>query len=260
MLKEEGKADRILVISPTIKSNQALLDSLGVKEEDCFDPEEKNVVSKILEIIDDERDEYVETLEAMHIFDEFKRLSYDNNMVPIVQLDPNMLVRFTDEAGQLVRPTFKYGGRPTIHLFCDDCQSTPLFRDRKFQNLCIRHRHVGGIKLNKKIDGCSGSVGVSIYMAVQNYKAANSGLPRAIRNNCTQLAVVGKSKDVQEMEDIAKSVAGEIPFEHFIKAYEFATAEPYNSLVIDLHPKKNHPSKFRKNLDTFIIPSEIDKK
>ena len=33
----------------------------------------------------------------------------------------------------------------------------------------------------------------------------------------------------------------------------------YPFLFIDLHPKKEHPSGFRRRLDTFIMPDEIEK-
>ena len=162
--------------------------------------------------------------------------------------------------GKLVRPTLKYGHRPVIHCFVDDCQSTRMFRDKKFLNLCIRHRHLGGISLRKEIKDHCGALGVSLWIAVQNLKAQGGGCPRAVRNNATQMAIVGKSKDEQELQDIASSVGGEIDYEDFIKAYEYATDEPHSSLIIDLHPKKNHPSKFRKNMDEFIIPCPCDNK
>ena len=155
----------------------------------------------------------------------------------------------------------KYGHRPCIHVFVDDCQSSKVFTDRKFLNLCIRHRHIGGIKKKKNghKDQC-GAIGCSLYIAAQNLKAQGSGgCPRAVRNNATQLVIVGKSKDEQELKDIYSSVGGEIEYEDFMQGYEYATAEPYNSFVIDLHPKTNHPSRFRKNMNEFIIPCSNNK-
>ena len=120
--------------------------------------------------------------------------------------------------------------------------------------MCVRHRHMGQIKLDKKNKEMAGALGVSIYLAIQNLKATGGGCPRAIRNNATQMILVGKSKDEQELKDIYGSVSGEINYDDFINGYEYATAEPYNSFVIDLHPKKNHPSRFRKNMNEFILP------
>lgn len=256
MLREEKKADRILVISPTILSNQALLESLGIDEDDCFDPEDKKTIPHILGVINDERDEYVADMEKIKRYNEFKKI-VEGTTIPIDKIDPYMFLEFTDQLGALVKPKMKYGHRPCIHVFVDDCQSSKLFRDKRFLNLCIRHRHLGGIRKvkNGHKDQC-GALGCSLYIAAQNFKAQGGGCPRAIRNNATQLVIVGKSKDQQELNDMYSSVAGEIDFESFMQSYEYATAEKHNSFVIDLHPKKNHPSRFRRNLNEFIIPSE----
>ena len=72
------------------------------------------------------------------------------------------------------------------------------------------------------------------------------------------MILVGKSKDKSELEDIYSSIAGEVDFDDFIKAYEYATAEPHNSLVIDFHPKPEHPSRFRKNFNEYIIPEKLN--
>ena len=253
MLKSEQKADRILVVSPTILSNGALLQSLNIESEDCFDPDDPDVISKLTNIIDEERDDYVNDLKKQERFDRFKKVS-QNETIPVHELDPYCMIEFSDEMGNLIRPKTKYGHRPCIHLFMDDCQSSRIFRDRKFQNLCVRHRHMGQIKLDKKNKEMAGALGVSIYLAIQNLKATGGGCPRAIRNNATQMILVGKSKDEQELKDIYGSVSGEINYDDFINGYEYATAEPYNSFVIDLHPKKNHPSRFRKNMNEFILP------
>lgn len=252
MLKEENKADRILVVSPTATSNEALLQSLNVTMDDVFDPDDPDVISKLTNVVNEERDEYVEDLDRIQRFNEFKKLS-ENNTVPIMHLDPYALIEFSDEMGNLVKPTTKYGHRPCIHIFMDDCQSSAVFRDKKFLNLAIRHRHVGGIKMDKRHKEKKGALGVSLYVAIQNLKAQGGGCPRAIRNNATQLVIVGKSKDEQELKDIYSSVGGEIDYEPFMQGYEYATKEPHNSFVIDLHPKKEHPSRFRKNMNEFIL-------
>tara|TARA_R100001015_G_C4623868_1_gene181805 strand:- start:926 stop:1852 length:927 start_codon:yes stop_codon:yes gene_type:complete len=252
MLKEEKKADRILVVSPTATSNEALLRSLNVDMEDVFDPDDPNVIKHLTNIIDEERDTYVEELQKIKRFNHFQKLTQDKG-IPIMNLDPYAFIEFSDEMGNLVKPTTRYGHRPCIHVFMDDCQSSAVFRDKKFLNFAIRHRHIGGIKMDKSHKELSGALGCSLYVAIQNLKAQGGGCPRAIRNNATQLIIVGKSKDEQELKDIYSSVGGEIDYEPFMKGYEYATKEPHNSFVIDLHPKKEHPSRFRKNMNEFIV-------
>jgi hypothetical protein len=47
MMKEAGKSDRVFIISPTVLSNKALLDSLGVEESDILDPDDRNATEKL---------------------------------------------------------------------------------------------------------------------------------------------------------------------------------------------------------------------
>ena len=159
-------------------------------------------------------------------------------------------MELTDADGNLIKPVSKYGHFPVIHVFVDDCQSSPLFRDKKFLNLAIRHRHLGGLKQG-------GALGVSLFIAIQNLTAQAGGCPRAVRNNCTQLILVGKCKDKKELEDIYKSVAGEVSYEDFTRGYEYCSKEPFNSFVIDLHPKKPH-QRFRKNMDEYLEFQKIE--
>lgn len=252
MMKEAGKSDRVFIISPTVLSNKALLDSLGVEESDILDPDDPAATQKLKSMIDDERDEYEEYFEKKKRWKELQKLMKDMK-ITVDEIDPDLLLDFANEFGELEPPVPKYGheGIPVLHCFIDDCQSSALFRDRKFLNFCIRHRHSGGLKRG-------GAVGVSLYIAIQNLKAQQGGCPRAIRNNCTQMILVGKSKDKSELEDIYSSIAGEVDFDDFMKAYEYATEEPHNSLVIDFHPKPEHPSRFRKNFNEYIIPEKLN--
>jgi hypothetical protein len=253
MLKDENKADRILVVSPTVLSNKALLNSLDIDDEDCFDPDDPDCIPKIRNIIDEERDEYVSELTKIKRYEEFKKL-YDGE-IPIEKIDPYLFIEFTDEMGQLMKPTLKYGHRPCIHVFFDDCMNSPIFGDKKLMNAAIRHRHIGGMPFVKNDKEMCGAIGCSMYFAIQNLKSQSGSCPKSIRNNATQLVIVGKVKDEKELQDIYSSVAGEVSKDDFMKGYEYATKEPHNSFVIDLHPKKPH-QRFRKNLNEYIIPDK----
>ena len=106
MLKQEGKAHRILVISPTALSNKALLDSLDIEEDDIFDPEDPNTVANIIATIDEERDTYEMELERLTRWKEFEKLMSSN--VPVESIDPYLFLEFCDSTGQPVAPTLKY--------------------------------------------------------------------------------------------------------------------------------------------------------
>ena len=246
LLREGGACDRIFVISPTIDSNKALLDSLGIDEQDCFDPDDPQTIEKLKDQIDEERDDWENYEHKLERYKELRKVLI-NDKIPIEQIDPYLFLDLCDNFGNIVEPQSKYGHFPVLHCFVDDCQSSKLFRDKRFLNLCIRHRHMGGLKKG-------GALGISLYIAVQNIKAQAGGLPRAIKNNTCQMIVVGKSKDSKELKDIYESMAGELDEKQFMQAYDYVNKDdPHGCLVLDLHPKKNHPSKYRKGMSEFII-------
>jgi hypothetical protein len=62
-----------------------------------------------------------------------------------------------------------------------------------------------------------------------------------------------RTKNKKELEDISQEMSGEVSQEDFYKLYEYATEGHHDFLFIDLHPKDNHPSQFRKNFNEFLI-------
>jgi len=49
--------DRILVISDTFDSNRKLMESLNIRASDVFSPSDPDVVQKIIDVIESERDD-----------------------------------------------------------------------------------------------------------------------------------------------------------------------------------------------------------
>jgi len=250
MLKEAGKLDRLIMISATAGSNYALLESFGVDENDIFDPEDKDIPNKIIKLIDEERDDWVQYLNDLEEWKQYQKILHDDR-INVNNIDPYYLLKFSDEYGNPVKPESKYGHRPIIHCFLDDCQSTPIFRNRKFLNCILRQRHMGQMPYKKNNKEFCGAIGISFYTAVQNLKSTSSGIFKALRNNATQCVIVGKTKDVSELDDLYESVGGEIDKEQFMKAYDYATSDKHGTLVIDLHPKKGMPY-LRKNMNEML--------
>ena len=110
----------------------------------------------------------------------------------------------------------------------------------------MKHRHLGALK-----EG--GAIGVSLIFNVQAYKSAQNALPKALRGNLT-LLLLGKTKSEKELLEIAQEFGSEVGVPQFLELYRHATAEPHSFFVVDLFPKEEHPSMFRRNLDTFVIP------
>lgn len=229
--------DRVFIISPTIASNKHMWSGLPISIGDSFDdPDENGIIEEIIEQINEEVRDLVRYREEMKKYKkEVKTTSKTFQMI------------FGDELVDQERPQHRWGGRvPRIGLIVDDCQSTKLFRDRKFLNFITRHRHIGALP-------SGGAIGCSVFTAIQNYRANSGGCPRVLRNNATTLAVF-KMKDEKELEAIYEEVAGEISKDEFYSVYAQATDEPYSFLFIDLHKKDNHPSMFRKRFNEFLFP------
>jgi hypothetical protein len=120
---------------------------------------------------------------------------------------------------------------------------------REVGRLCLFHRHIGGFTDPKM----PGAVGCSMLFNVQSWKTSVGGLPKALRNNLT-LMLLFKTTSAKELADIAEAVDGEISTEKFLSVCHAAWQAPHDFLMIDLHPRKSHPSMFRRNFDTFLIP------
>ena len=253
MLKETGSMDRILVISPTFNSNKALMKKLNIHESDIFnDPDDPSLVQRILKIVESERDEFTK---YKHMMENYHRITNGIKRGLIDPISEDMdeyLLAYYDVVNNRFRPPkpkyerFRDNKPPILALFIDDCQCTKLMSNRRFFNMVLRHRHLGMFE-----DG--GAVGLTLFITAQTYKAQSGGLNRCVRNNATSLCLF-RTKDESELKQIAESFSGEIETEKFIELYQIATEEPHSFLFVDLHPKDTHPSMFRKNFDTYLIP------
>ena len=88
---------------------------------------------------------------------------------------------------------------------------------------------------------------------VQSWKTSVGGLPKALRNNLT-LMLLFRTTSAKELADIAESVDGEIDSDTFLRLCRAAWQKPHDFLLIDHHPRASHPSGFRRNFDTFLVP------
>jgi hypothetical protein len=247
---ERMKYDRIFIVSPTIQSNKALLDMLRIDPDDIYDPDDLEALDDIKRKIDEERDLYEKYLADMKKYNEFKRQLDSNN--PIFRIPDETLLMFFQN-GSFQRPKHKWGGRrPHMAVLFDDVMGSLLFTKgiRKLNKMTIFHRHLGQLEKG-------GALGCSLYFLVQSYKAQSGGISKCIRNQATTL-VLFRTKNEKELQEVQEECSGEIDKEQFYQIYEQATEGEHNALVIDLHYKKDiHPSGFRKNLDTFLIPEQI---
>jgi len=123
-LMERMPYDRIFVISPSIKSNRALLSRLKLDEDDIYeDPDEIGCLDEIKEKIERERDDLEKYWEDKKKYKEFLKLLNDDHF----RIPDDMLISFYKN-GEFMPPTHKWGGRmPCMAILFDDCMGSLLF-------------------------------------------------------------------------------------------------------------------------------------
>lgn len=244
-LIEKLNFDYVIAVSPTMNSNKEIMSRLKV-EHIFEDTDDTAIVDNIKNIINQEATDletYLEDLKKYNkLMKDIKSGKYMNN-------DDLLLQFFNDEDNMFLKPTHRWGGRrPKIAVLVDDAMGSMLYaKPRKLNGLATYSRHLGQLK-----EG--GAIGCSLFFLIQSFKAQSGGLSKVIRNQATSL-ILFKTKDQNELEDVAESVAGEIDQDTFYKIYDKAIGEGHNYefLFIDFHPKKGQ-SMFRQRFDVYLYP------
>jgi len=246
--------DYSIVVSPTMASNKELFTRLKI-EHSFEDSDDTSIIDKIKDIVLNEAKDY----ERYH----HEMKEYRNLMADIkagAALDDNMLLKYfennTNGINDFVMPKHRWNGRkPRIAVLFDDMLGSMVYsKPRKVNSLSTYSRHLGGLD-----EG--GSIGVSLFFLIQSFKCQTGGLNKVIRNQATSM-IIFKTKDDQELKDIAESVGGEISKERFLDVYNEAIGDGsgHPFLFIDLHKKPEQPSMFRRRLDQYIIVDELSNK
>jgi len=243
--------DRVFLISPTAKSNHAILSMININPEDMYeDTEDLTIIDDIISKVEQEGIEYDEYHEKMKEYNEFIK-KINNNEFNLIS--DNDLETFMNDSNEIVKPEhYLNGRRPKIALVADDILGSFLMSKgiRKVNNLAIKHRHIAPVNAEG-----GGAIGISTFFLTQTFRCQTGGISKPIRSNCNSL-IIFKTKNENEYNDLAEEVAGEIGKELFNKIYTMATDEPHGFLFIDFNPKSSHPSRYRKNLDTFLIAND----
>ena len=212
-----------------------------------FDADTPNLVQRVQAILEEERDDFVNWKRLTRDYDKVMK-----DMKTGLPINDEYLMAYFDVGTNSFRkpkPKYecyvKHNRGCCVSVVFDDVMGSLALRDRSLIKLAQSHRHQAPYE-----EG--GAVGVSLYFLVQSFKSVG-GLNRTIRNNCSSF-MVGRTKDSEELKEIASSCAGIVSPDVFYAVYEEATKDsPHDFLLIDLHPRKEHPSPFRKNFDTFLI-------
>ena len=244
-LIEKMGFDYTIAVSPTMNSNKELMERLNI-EHVFDDPDDLTCIDKIKDIVNEEARDLERYRHEMKEYNKLMRDIKNGNAVD----DETMLKFFEhNELQEFIKPKHRWNGqKPRIAVLFDDMLGSMIYsRPRKVNALSTYSRHLGQLE-----EG--GSIGVSLFFLIQSFKCQTGGLNRVIRNQCTSM-IIFRTKDNQELLDIADSCGGEISKEQFMKVYDYAieTGGSHPFLFIDLHKKENHASMFRVNFDKFII-------
>ena len=249
LLEKLQVVDRLFYVSPSADSNSAGLARLSkmLHKEDMYsDVNNVGILTEIVAKIERERDDYEEYHRKMKRWEAAHRKVHSNT--PLFQLPDEDLLTFNEG-----KPKHRWNGRvPCLVVYFDDILGSQLMLGkgaREIGRLCMFHRHLGGFTDPKT----PGAVGCSMLFNVQSFKTNVGGLPKALRNNLT-LMFLFKTTSAKELQDIAESVDGEIGTQTFLDLCAAAWKDSHDFLLIDHHPKPSHPSGFRRNFDTFLVP------
>ena len=236
--------DRIFLISPTATSNKAILDPLGIDLDDVYeDLEDKDVINKVIEKINAERDDYERYLDEMKKYKDFLKLLNNDSM----SIPDEMLLQFYT-GGMFKPPDTKYGGRkPMLAIIIDDAQNSKVFSGKSLPNLCIKHRHYGQLKEGN-------ALGTSVFIMAQNYKCLSGGLPKPVRGNAT-CWLLFKNFNETEKRFVAEELAiDNIGKDEFVEMWDQVCDQgPHNFLFVDMDKKDHHQSPFRRNFNEFLL-------
>ena len=245
-LIEKMRFDFTILVSPTASSNKELMERLNV-EHTFDDPDDLSIIDEIKKIVQGEAEDLERYEQEIK---EYNKLMADLKKGKYLE-DDVILKFFGDDS--FVKPTHRFNGRkPRIALFCDDCMGSMIYsKPRKLNALSTYSRHLGQLK-----EG--GSIGISLFFAIQSFKCKVGGLTPTIKNQATNILLF-KTKDEKELNDVAESCGGEVDKDTFIRVYNEAIENggDHPFLFIDLHPKKEHLSMFRKKFNEFIIVDEL---
>ena len=246
--QKEKTFDRIYMITPTFQSNKSYFGKM-IDEDDVFEPT-KDSIQKVIEKVDEDRDEFEDYLRKEKLYKEFiqilksKREFSDGEIMKFEELG------FLDD--EFDRPKWKYGDNnvrpPQSLLILDDVLSSPaLLQSSGITRVSSLNRHVS--PLQEPHSGMS-ACGLAVILISQTYTMPQ-GVSRTLRENITHLLIF-KNKQEKQMSKIREELGSAVDEDKFMTAYNMATKEKYGNLLVDFNPRCPTMT-FRKNLNELLI-------
>jgi len=249
--QKEKTFDRIYMICPTFQSNKSYFGKM-IDEDNVFEPT-KDSIQKVIEMVEEERNEFEDYLRKEKLYKEFiqvlksKRELTDGEIIKFEELG------FLDD--EFDRPKWKYGDKnvrpPQSLLILDDILSSPaILQSSGLTRIATLNRHIA--PLSEPHSGRS-ACGLGVIIISQTY-SMNQGISRTLRENLTHLLIF-RNKQEKQMGKIREELGSAVDADKFMSAYNLAVKEKYGNLLVDFNPRCPTMT-FRKNLNELIIFEE----
>ena len=89
-----------------------------------MNPMSSHVIDRVMAEIDMEGETYIEEYQKIKRWKMLQKKL--KSRMSIEEVEDELLLEFSDEFGNLTKPTLTYGHRPILHCFVDDAQSSKL--------------------------------------------------------------------------------------------------------------------------------------
>jgi hypothetical protein len=238
----ENLYDRIFLISPTAQSNLKQLEDLNIAEEDVFEPT-IDAIQKVIELVEEERDEYQSYLNEKELYDYIINDTANNFTDSDLMVIDRIMIN-----EELVEPKYKRPNprRPQCIVILDDVLNSPVMSTASSINkLFTINRHLGAME-------GGGACGLGVIMLTQTYRCGNGkGVSRQLRESLTELTIF-KTKSDTQMSTMISEFGGAIDVDKFKQAYDAAIKDDYDNLTISFGKLDCPTFRFRRNLSEFI--------
>tara|TARA_Y100000004_G_scaffold48819_1_gene53760 strand:+ start:5334 stop:6293 length:960 start_codon:yes stop_codon:yes gene_type:complete len=245
--QKENTFDRIYMITPTFLSNKSYFGKFINEETDVFEPT-KDSIQKVIECVEEERDEFQEFIRKKKEYDLFIKILKSKRDLTDDEIFRFEELGFLDE--YLEEPKWKYKTirPPQSCVILDDILSSPaILQSSGLTKIATLNRHIA--PLNQPY-GNRSACGLAVILISQTY-CMPQGVSRTLRENLTHLLIF-KNKQDKQMSKIKEELGSAVDEDKFTQAYNMATKEKYGNLLIDFNPKCPTMT-FRKNLNELLI-------
>ncbi len=181
--KKDKTFDRIYIVTPSFNSNKSYFGKY-INDNDVFEPT-KDSISKVIEQVELERDEWELYLKKTQDYKKFKNEIHDKR---IHISDDDIITYMTHGFFENKKPTWKYKTiePPKSLLILDDVLgSNAILQSSGLTRIATLNRHIAPLQENYL--GRS-ACGLAVMILTQSYKSQN-GIGRVLRENVSLLTL-----------------------------------------------------------------------